>query len=212
MIVTLHPSSPGQGNAPQKPRRSWKVDPGVAVIAAAVIGLIGAIIGRGTAPDNSHPAAVTPTVTVTTTVTASPKGPGNSGQASTASISPTPSPTPTTWLNQLKVAGSGEVSPDGSHELLIKPAQNGNIIDYNLDRKYKTLNLDVKPDVPTQPNEGITFIRVFLDESDSQDDNVGPGDQETNWIIPVSNVEVLELRVFGNTQDINLLVSGALIS
>jgi len=110
------------------------------------------------------------------TVTASPKGSKRPVQASI-------SPTPTTWLNQLKVNGSGEVSPDGPHELLIKPAQNGNIITYDIDRKYKTLNLDVEPDTPTQPNEGTTFIRVFLDGSDYQDAIVGPGDQETNWII-----------------------------
>ena len=205
-VVTFHPSPPGRGSAPQKPRRRIEIDQGVAAIVAACIlasgGVIGAIIQHA-ATDASHAATLAPTVAVTVTVTASP---------SRAPTSPAPSPTPTTWLNQLPVKGSGEVSPDGAHELIIDPADNINTVDYDLNRKYKTLNLYVKPDVPTQPNEGTTFIQVFLDGTDSQDANVGPGDQEIKWIIPVSSVQVLELRVFGSTQDINLLVSGALIS
>ena len=205
-------SSPVQGSAPKKPRRRREIDPGIAVIAAAIIGLIGVIIGRGTAPNTSHALTAAPTVTVTMTVTASPLGRKSSGQASTAPTSPTPSSTSTTWLDQLHVIGSGEVSPDGSHELLIKPAENGNIVTYDISRKFKTLNLNIKPEVPTQPNEGTTFIEVILDGNNDQDQNFGPNDPESNWIISVAGVETLKLSIYGSTQDPNLLVSGALIS
>jgi hypothetical protein len=218
-IVTSHLSSPGQGSEPQKPKRwKWpKIDQGFAAIVAALIvaGATlfggGTILGRSTAPDTSHSITVTPTVTVTRTVTASPKGRKSSGQTST---SPTASPTPTTWLDQLKVNGSGEVSPVGQHELLIKPADNSNIVTYVLNRKYKTLNLDIMPAVPTQPNEGATSIEVSLDGTPYPEDggSYGPDTPESNLIIPVVNVETLTLSVSGSMQDVNLLVSGALIS
>lgn len=217
-IVTSHLSSPGQGSEPEKPKRwKWpKIDQGWAAIIAALIGATfggGAIFGRSTAPDTSHAITVTPTVTVTMTVTVSPKGRKSSGQTSIAPISPTPSPTPTTWLDQLKVAGSGEVSPVGQHELLIKPAGNDNIVTYVLGRKYKTLNLDIMPAVPTQPNEGPTSIEISLDGTPYPEDggSFGPDTPESNLIIPVADVETLTLSVSGSTQDVNLLVSGALI-
>jgi hypothetical protein len=52
-----------------KNRRPWDIQPGLAVVLTAIIGLIGGVIGRTTAPDNTQP---TPGPTVTATVTASP--------------------------------------------------------------------------------------------------------------------------------------------
>jgi hypothetical protein len=214
-FVTIPPSSSGRSSTPGKAER--KIDPGVAAVVAACIlaigGIIGGLVGHFfTGPGDSGAAKAVPTVTVTDTVTASPNG-----HTSSAPASPTPSSTPTTWFNQLTVAGSGEVTPSGPHELKIVPAQNGNIVTYKLNSRYKTLNLAVGP-APAPASKGITSFLLSLDGTpyalgSSNIAVFGPGDQLSNWIIPVSGVVTLQITVTGSAvSDRALLVSGSLVS
>ena len=192
------------------------------LVVAAVIALIGHLIvsSRRPAPGNPSP------------------GTGSSGQNSTpiqqsTSSAPNPGQGSITWLDQLTPA-SGEVSfstaaPDStalgsyqplSHELMISSAQNGNVVTYNLDGRYKTLNIEVAVtgnypvSSETEFFVGLNGTAYSLNPPSSYAAFFPLLTAPMNWIINVSGVQKLQLKLNDSTsaQGPPLLVSASLTS
>jgi hypothetical protein len=146
-------------------------------------------------------------------------------------VSTPPGPGTTKWLDQLTPT-SGEISssnvapdivlqayPPLSHELIASPAQNGNTIDYNLDGKYKTLNIEVAatgnaPSTDTIFVLGLDGTAYPLDPPSTSQYFFANLTPPKNWIINVSGVKNLELVLTDDTtgQGPPLLVSASLTS
>lgn len=169
-------------------------------------------------------------------------GNSGSGQSSTPTphpsqpissppVSSQPSPGATTWLDQLAPT-SGEISssdaaPDAviqaypplSHELIASPAQNGNDVTYNLDGKYKTLNIEVAatgnaPGTDTIFVLGLDGTAYPLNAPSTNAYFFAGITTPKNWIINVSGVKNLQLVLTDDTtgQGPSLLVSASLTS
>jgi hypothetical protein len=167
------------------------------------------------------------------------RGPTNSGRTTPV---PTPGPTKlgrttpasgTTWLDQLtptsgEVSSSQEAPQTGSgagqpaalpHELLVPSSLNGNVVSYNLDDRYKMLNLTVAVPGDTNSSGGAT-LEVGLDGKTYPLDNPSSDayfypvlTAPMEWTLNVAGGKTLQVAVTaiaGQGAGTALLVSGSL--
>ena len=107
------------------------------------------------------------------------------------------------------------------NELLVPSAQNGNVVSYNLNGQYKTLNLTVAVPGNTSSSGGAILEvgingQAYLLNNPSSEAYFYPVlTGTTQWTINVSGAKTLQIAVtvaVGQGEGTSLLVSGSLTS